>query len=147
MRGRNNPVQSVGRSHVDAEIEQSVDESRVLCRIGVLAVVAIIVDGVAAGEVDLKHRAETLNDSVDLSSAKNITQTGDGGISDLIDLLVNRAAVSRQQVQIHGAYARGEGGAVQGSVVQPHVAAAAHAVEDRARPRHGANGKSRAQSL
>src|SRR5260370_36845008 len=103
MGGRNNPVQSVRRRHVDTMIEQSVDESRILCRIGVLAVVAIIVDGVAASEVNLKHRTETLNDSVDFSSAKNIPQTGDGGISDTVDLLVNRAVIPRKQSQIRPA--------------------------------------------
>src|SRR5260370_40689412 len=100
LRCRDDPMQSVRRSHVDAAIEESVEESGVLCRIGVLAVVAIIADGVTSSEVNLKHRAETLNDGVNLASAKNITQTGDGGISDGIDLLVNCAFIRRKQVQI-----------------------------------------------
>src|SRR5260370_21856908 len=147
MRGRNDPMQSVRRSNVDAAVEESVDESRVLCRIGVLAVVAISVAGVAASEVNLKRRAETLNDGVNLRSAKNITQAGDGGISDGIDLLVNRAFIRRKQVQIRRDHAHGEPMAVEGSVMQHHIAAPAHAVEDRARPRHGANRKTRSQSL
>src|ERR1019366_3454720 len=126
MCGRNNPVQSVRRRHVDAAIEQSVYKSRVLCRIGILAVVAIIMDRVAAGEVDLKHRAETLNDGVNLSATKNITQTGDGGIADRIYLLVNRAFIRREQIQICRDHTHGEPVAVEGSVVQPYVAAPAH---------------------
>src|ERR1700687_6478977 len=117
MRGRNNPVQSVRRRHVDATSEQPVDESRVLCRIGVLAVVAIIGDGVAAGKVNLKHRAETLNDSVDLSSATNIAQTSDGGIADRIELLVDRAIIRRESIQIRRNYTHGEPAAGARSLV------------------------------
>src|SRR6202795_482916 len=147
MRGRDDPMQSVRRSHVDAAIEESVDESRVLCRIGVLAVVSIIVDGVAASEVNLKHRAKPLNDRVNLSSTKNITQTGDGGIADRIDLLVNRAFVRRKQIQIRRDHAHGEPVAIEGSVMQHHIAAPTHTVENRALPRYGANRKPRSQGL
>src|SRR5712692_4980051 len=99
MGRRNNPVQSVRRRHVDATIEQPVDESRVLCSVRVLAVVAVVMNGVASGEVKLKHRAEALHDGVNLSSAKNITQTGNGGIANRIDLLVNTAIIRRKQIQ------------------------------------------------
>src|SRR5260370_12945857 len=127
MRGRDDQMQSVRRSHVDAAVEESVEESGVLCRIGVLAVVAIIVDGVAASEVNLKHRAETLNDGVNLASAKNITQTGDGGISDGIDLLVNRAFIRRKQVQIARDHAHVDPMPLEGSVLHPHISPPAHA--------------------
>src|SRR5258708_26632315 len=104
-------------------------------------------DRVAAGEVNLKHRAEALNDGVDFSSAKNITQTANGGIADPIDLLETRPLIRHKQIQIRRDHTHGKRVAVESSVVQPHAAAPAHAVKDGARPRHGANRKPRAQSL
>src|SRR5260370_29863867 len=88
-----------------------------------------------------------MNDGVNLASAKTITQTGDGGISDGIDLCVNCAFIRRKQVQIRRDHPHGEPMAVEGSVMQHHIAAPAHAVEDRALPRHGANWKTCSQSL
>src|ERR1700720_2101474 len=98
MGSGNYPVQSIRRRHIDAAIKQPVDESRVLCRVNVLAIVAVIMDRVSAGKVNLKHRSKPLNNRVNLSSTKNVAQAGNGGVADSIYLLINRTVIRPKQV-------------------------------------------------
>lgn len=140
-------MQPIGWSHINASIEQTVHKSRVLSRIRVLAIVAIIVDGIAPREINLEHRAKALDDCVDVVTPENIAQSGDSRIADCVNLLVDRGVIGREQVEIGRDYAHREPVAIEGSVVQHHVAAPAHAVKNLTGTGDGAHGKTRSQSL
>ena len=67
-------MQSIRRCHIDAALEQAVDEAGVLLRVDVLTVVTVIENGIAIGEVDLEHRPETLHHGFDPATTKNFAQ-------------------------------------------------------------------------
>src|ERR1700690_8029 len=147
MGGRNDPVQSVRRRHVDAAIEQPMHEARVLGRIDVPAVVAVIENRVAAGEINLKHRAKSLHDGINLPPPKPFAESGDSRIANLMDLLVDRAFIRGQQIQICRNHTHSEPVAIESAVVQYHVSAPAHAVENHTLSSDGAYWEAYPQSL
>ena len=75
-------MQSIGRCHVNAALQQQADEARVLFRIHIAAVIAAIVNGIAVGEIDLKHGTEALDDSSYFSPPEDVAKARDGGVAN-----------------------------------------------------------------
>ena len=67
-------MQAVRRSHVDAVVEQAMNEAGIELRIHVRAVVTIVVDGITLGEVNLEHGSKALHDGFYFVAAKNFAQ-------------------------------------------------------------------------
>src|SRR5581483_7184834 len=64
MRGADDPMQAVRGRHVNAMLHKAVNKARIARRIHTGAVIAVVVNRVALGEVDLKHGPETLNNGL-----------------------------------------------------------------------------------
>src|SRR5215475_8100690 len=116
---------------------QTMDKARKLYGVDVLAVIAIVVDGITLGKVDLEHRTEALHDGGHVSPPENIAQPSDGGIADREQLDVS--VFCAQQVQIGGYNVHGEAVSIKSPIVQHHVVRPAHPIENGARSRHGAD--------
>src|SRR5208283_700816 len=144
VRRRDDPVQAVGWSYVNSEIQQSVDELGISFRIHVLAIIAIVANRFAIGEVNLKHRPEALHDRLQPVSTKNLPKPGDRGITNSVKLLVD---VRIEHIQVCGYDFHGQSMPVERAIVQNHLLAPLHAIENGPRPHHRAHRESCAQSL
>src|SRR5579862_100897 len=89
VRSRDDPVQTIGRRHVDAALEQAMNEARVQRGISVAAIVAIVVDDITVSEVNLEHGAESLHDRLEVVAAEDLAQASDGGVANGIELLMS----------------------------------------------------------
>ena len=67
-------MQAIRWSHVDAPFEQAMNEARVEMSIHIGAIVAVVVDGITAGEINLEHGTEALHDSLHIVPPKNFAQ-------------------------------------------------------------------------
>ena len=118
--------------------EQLVNETGIALRIHVSAVVAVVVDGVALGKVDLEHRSEALHDCLDARGA-GTRPASPQWLHCLRRAISDTCTVGSQQIKVRRDNFHGQAVPIEGSVVQHHVFAGAHAIEDGARSRHGSH--------
>src|SRR6202035_265719 len=102
-------------------------------------------NGIAFGEINLKHRAKPLHHGLHLAPTKYFTQARDSGVAYSVQGCVGLLA--GEQVKVRGVHFHGEPVPIEGAVMQNHVFAPAHAIENRSWARDGANRKSRSQRL
>src|SRR5207248_3700253 len=69
------PVQPIGRSHVDATLKQQVNEARIAFPVNMFAVISIIVDRLLLGEINLEHGAEALHNRFYLMACEHVAQS------------------------------------------------------------------------
>src|SRR5205823_4233235 len=82
---------------------------------------------------------------VGVPSLKDISETGNRGVANGVDLLVNSAVVLRQKVQVGRDYAHGQPVPIERAIVQHHARSPVHAIENQASSRHRPYRKSSAE--
>ena len=150
VRRRDDHVQEVGRTGVDAEAEELVDEAPVDDRVGVGAEVAHVVDRLGllvagAKRQHLEHRPDALDDGRDGSGGERVGEALCQPLSTARHRVPGRAVVFGQHVEALGRHREGEVGCVLGPVVQH--AAAGEDVHDAGRSGDGGEREPGAQRL